>query len=302
MNHTYTSMNEAYFDICRRFTSTLLPTISPRGQETIEMIGQSFTLIDPLKNVVCSPARAINPSFMAAELVWMLLGSNDARLITPYNKNIGQFSDDGITFRGAYGPKLVEQLPYVLDTLRKDPYSRQAVLTIWRERPGPSVDIPCTVSMQFFIRDSKLEMVVYMRSNDVWLGLPYDVFNFTGIQQYLAAALEVAPGPYHHHVGSLHLYKKHWAVAEGVVHESAYTVPEISQLQLTYPMPPQFMAMAVGLSALGETRSSGAELAAWLDAGSWGINRMWADLLNLMAYRFHKESSRLSPQYERLVT
>jgi hypothetical protein len=51
-------------------------------------------------------------------------------------------------------------------------------------------------------------MIATMRSNDLWLGLPYDVFAFTCIQQMVAAALGVGLGWYQHQAGSLHVYDR----------------------------------------------------------------------------------------------
>ena len=59
-----------------------------------------------------------------------------------------------------------------------------------------------------------------MRSNDVWWGLPYDVFQFTQLQLTLARLLDVAPGEYTHMVGSLHAYERD---ADGI---DALVMPE----------------------------------------------------------------------------
>ena len=110
--------------------------------------------------------------------------------------------------REEYG---VNQLEYVLRVLKESPESRQAVIHIKEPRntfENPTDDLNCTVCLQFFIRDRKLYMTTYMRSNDLWLGFPYDVFNFTALQIYIAMQLDVELGTYTHISGSLHLYEK----------------------------------------------------------------------------------------------
>ena len=71
-----------------------------------------------------------------------------------------------------------------------------------------SKDINCTVCLQFFIRNNKLHMTTYMRSNDLWMGFPYDVFQFTNMQVLMSMELGVELGTYTHISGSLHLYKR----------------------------------------------------------------------------------------------
>lgn len=143
---------------------------------------------------VCVPARHLSYVFMAAEALWILSGSDKVKDIAPYNKQISQFSDDGQVFAGAYGPKVVDQLEYVVSCLGRDRDSRQAVLNIWRENPGPSKDIPCTLSLTFEIAEAVykdrifdvLNCHAFMRSSDIWLGLPYDLFNFSMIAAKVA--------------------------------------------------------------------------------------------------------------------
>ena len=54
-------------------------------------------------------------------------------------------------------------------------------------------------------------MTTYMRSNDLWMGFPYDVFQFTCLQTLLAMELDVELGTYTHVAGSLHLYERDYA-------------------------------------------------------------------------------------------
>lgn len=208
---------------------------SPRGMETRELLGSTLTLGDARVNLLHSPARKLNWQFSVAEFLWILLGRNDVQSISYFNKQIGKFSDDGVFMHGAYGPKFVEQLPYVLKCLREDPSSRQAVITIWRERPGTTKDVPCTVAMQFFIRGERLHAVVTMRSNDAFLGLPYDLFNFTMLQNVVAAYLGITVGSYTHVVGSLHLYEQHFDRAREIIDER---VP-MASMSRSLSVPPQ---------------------------------------------------------------
>lgn len=296
---TVGNMNQAYSAIISELLRTGVP-VNPRGISTVELINFGFTLTNPQFNVVGHATRKLNLSFMAAEFMWMITGSNDARMITPYNKQLGKFSDDGLYFRGAYGPKLMDQIPYIIQTLRDDPFSRQAVLTLWRERPQASKDIPCTCLMQFFIRGGYLDMIVYMRSNDAWLGLPYDVFNFTMIQQFIAALLQVEPGWYHHQVGSMHLYGSNKEQAEKLLAESPDKIPVISNKLVVAPMPPEVMTVFTGISLLDKDVSA-EDHESWLDLSGVRNYVDWLDLLELCCFKFSKRDDLLPPKYQSLT-
>jgi thymidylate synthase len=163
--------------------------------------------------------RKVNLPFMFAEAKWIISGSNRLSDLTPYMAAYKNFSDDGIFLKGAYGPKVVEQLGYITQTLLDDNDSRQAVMTIWRERPSGSKDVPCTVAMQFLIRNKHLHLITTMRSNDVVLGFTYDVFTFSMVAKSVQLllkqrGLDVELGDLIVQPGSLHLYETHYPDVE----------------------------------------------------------------------------------------
>lgn len=190
---------------------------SPRNMRTKELTCFSFELENPRDRILLSKVRGINYSFMAAEFLWIATNRNDVKMISFYNKIISSFSDDGETFNGAYGKRLsspIDQFKEIVQILKDDKDSRKAVATIFNSNDlvHSSKDIPCTVMLNFQIRDNKLDLIVYMRSNDAWLGLPYDVFNFTCIQELIMLRLRVRHkdlklGSYRHIAGSMHLYE-----------------------------------------------------------------------------------------------
>jgi thymidylate synthase len=181
----------------------------PRGFYCLELTNYIIELKHPERNILTNPIRKINKAFAAAEFIWMGSGRNDVKFISQYNSKIADFSDNGKIFYGAYGPRIDRQMPQVIETLKKDPWSRQAVLTIWRQNPPKTKDVPCTIMMHFIRRPiDKLCLIVYMRSNDIWLGLPYDIHNFTCIQMMVAQELGIGLGTYSQIDGSLHAYSK----------------------------------------------------------------------------------------------
>lgn len=193
-----------------------------RGRTTSELIG--FQSVWPMASpVIVEPARKLGYRFMAAEAAWILSGDNRVETIKPFAKDIAQFSDDGQRFFGAYGPKFIDQLSYVVQTLFKDPASRQAVINIWREQPRESRDTPCTLSWQFLIRERTLHCVATMRSSDLWTGIPYDVVNFSTVAAVVAlelrgrGALWTKLGNLYLTAGSQHLYEADWPAVDAIL-------------------------------------------------------------------------------------
>ena len=217
-------------DKWRRLLQTIMldgyPCI-PRGQSSNEIIGmsQDFDMNYP---VIRCAGRNLNTDFMIAEAAWILSGSNDIALPTKYMKTYAKYSDNNVVMSGAYGPAYHRQKQYVLDTLNEDPFSRQAVFTIWNERPAASKDIPCTVSLQFLIRGGHLHCVANMRSSDVFLGLPYDIFTFSMIAADIINSLDFGDlelGYLTWNAGSAHIYERDFSKAMACIDSEALSTP-----------------------------------------------------------------------------
>lgn len=192
-------------------------TIAPRGHATQEILGVQLEVQDLRRCLLVHPARNLNYRFAVAELFWIAFGLDDVSLLTRYNSQMSRFSDDGVKLAGAYGPRLAPQWEYVRNTLRKDPDTRQAVATIWTPSPLPSKDVPCTISLQWLLRENRLNIIATMRSSDVWLGVPYDAHVFATLTNMLAGELGVETGKLVMQLGSSHLYVENLEAARAVL-------------------------------------------------------------------------------------
>ena len=228
--------------------------VNPRGLKTLELHHHTVS-IDMRRPVLMVPERKLSYQFMAAEAYWIISGSDRVSHIAPWNKNISQFSDDGQVFAGAYGPRIKAQLDYVVRALLSDQDTRQAVMTIWTPNPAPSKDIPCTVALDFKIRDGQLNCHAFMRSSDQWMGLPYDLFNFSLLSHFICGVvntqqpqLELAPGRLYLTAASSHLYDAQWEAARAILN----LAPGRDQYKIVQPprTPKEFFQPSGHLSVL----------------------------------------------------
>lgn len=180
---------------------------------THELNNVKITLTDVENAIVTN--RNISLSYMCGELLWYFHGSNDVEFISKFASMWRKLSDDTFTNNSAYGFILkykykFDQVEKIIELLKRDKYSRRAVINI--NVPNENViktkDEPCTICLQFLIRNNKLNCTSIMRSNDIWLGFPYDITFFTTLQKYIAIRLNVKCGILTHFVTSMHLYDK----------------------------------------------------------------------------------------------
>jgi thymidylate synthase len=201
---------------------------APRGISTIECIPLAFTLSDPRKRCILNPARRWSLPLAIGELAWHLSGSDKASSLAYYSSAWNSFADpNGRIVGSCYGAKIFSanmtqsQWNRAKELLTIDPDTRRAILYFSDcDRNLDGSDVACATSLQFLLREGRLEAVVSMRSNDAVWGLPYDVFLFSFLQEKMATELGVALGSYHHVAASMHIYERHIDLCQRVLDHS----------------------------------------------------------------------------------
>jgi len=201
--------------------------ITPTEGPAIELSGVLLELTNPRARLSRTETRGKAFSCLG-ELCWYLAERDDLQSIEYYvSKKYEERANDG-RLLGAYGPRLfgrngINQVGNIIDTLKKKEKrdSRQMVVQLFdaNDLATKQRDVPCTCTLQFMIRRDLLILVVYMRSNDAFLGLPHDIFCFTMVQEIIAQTLDVGVGVYKHAVGSLHLYERDIDAAKAFLKE-----------------------------------------------------------------------------------
>lgn len=208
--------------------------VAPRGMPTLEVSPIGFELTDPRQCVVLQKARRLNYAYAVAERLCLIGGEAEPEMLCFYVSKLRDYvNPETECFDGAYGPRVRRQLGYVYEELRREPASRRALVTIYSERDqqDASLDVPCTLALHFLIRHGKLDLIVHMRSSDLFLGLPYDVNQFGFLQQVVAGWLDVEPGKYIHWADSAHIYLEHIDRVEQILSQP----DEVVQAHLEVP-------------------------------------------------------------------
>ncbi|RYD41424.1 MAG: thymidylate synthase, partial [Verrucomicrobiaceae bacterium] len=216
----------------------------PSRGATREVLGVLLELVDPRARLSRSETRAV-PYTGLGELLWYLSRDNQLAFIQHYLPRYADESDDGETVHGGYGPRLfnhrgINQIRNVTERLRGDgSTSRRAVVQIFdaEDMASPHSEVPCTTTLQFFVRSKRLHMLTTMRSNDAWIGLPHDIFCFTMLQEIVARSLGVGLGRYRHFAGSMHLYEDRVGSAEKYLGEGVQSTIAMPQMPVGTPWP-----------------------------------------------------------------
>jgi thymidylate synthase len=190
-----------------------------RGKATRELLGRLTTLEQPLERYLFLPKRHNDVFAQFAEAMWVLAGRDDIAWLSRYLPRAPDYSDDGQTWHGAYGPRLrrwagdVDQLDKVRRLLSEDQASRRAVMVLFDPVQDfvDSKDVPCNNWLSWIARDGKLHLNAAIRSNDAMWGFSgANAFEWSILQELMAYWLELEVGSAKYFATSFHLYDNHF--------------------------------------------------------------------------------------------
>lgn len=192
----------------------------PKGM-TNEFLPCVLRIGDPHHRWIVSRDPPYNPAFGLVEFVWIITGNNESKVVNYWNPKLPEYSGLDDSYHGAYGFRLrhefgIDQIKRAYQALSNLPESRQVVLQIWKpeidmpaiDGQATSSDIPCNMMALLKLRDGRLHWSQIMRSNDIMRGLPYNIIQFTLLQEVMAGWLGIELGDYVHIADSLHVYQK----------------------------------------------------------------------------------------------
>ena len=227
MTTVFQSMDGVLYGVLRRIDREG-HWVNPRRIPTKEITAFSFTLANPRSRRIGNRPRRWSESYAVGELCWHLSGSDRLDAIAYYSSFWNHLSADGRTISGScYGKRIFDassgesQWNAARRLLTDDPNTRRAVLHFSPSRPPKSddLDVPCIGTIQFLIRNRRLDCHVTMRSCDVIYGLCYDVYFVTMLQELMCLKAGLEMGSYHQTTTSLHYYQRHSALVERILQQ-----------------------------------------------------------------------------------
>lgn len=211
MNSTFENITDAFEHIY----NDVMKNGADHGN-TKALYNYIFTIKDVKDKVVKTKWRKFKTSYAEKEWEWYLSGNPNAEEISKVAKIWKNHMDDKGNVNSNYGYQWNrnKQLNYVINELKRNKYSRRAVITLYdgKEHKKYRNDTPCTLSIHFYFipSDDKLHCTVNMRSNDVFYGLCNDFYCFAKLQDLISSRLKTESGTYTHLANNMHVYDRHF--------------------------------------------------------------------------------------------
>jgi thymidylate synthase len=216
------TINGLYAGVISKFKHT-----SIERNNTLELQNTQLVLTNPRNRRLTLSCRNLPMVTQIAEFAWYMLHTNHVVPILRYIPKWIDYSDDKISVNSNYGHAWQFQVYNALDKLRLDIHTRQAIISIYDKAylQYSGKDTPCTLNIVLSVVNNKFCMTVNMRSNDMFTGMPIDIFCFTALQELLYNTLKLfiptlELGTYVHNAMSFHMYNQHKFILTAELHDT----------------------------------------------------------------------------------
>lgn len=153
---------------------------------------------------------------VVGELLWFISGDTNIKWLQEQGIKIwDEWSDENGDLGPVYGKwwrdwNGIDQLQNVIDQIKTNPNSRRHIVTAWNpERIEEMALPPCHMMYQFNVRGEYLDLQLYQRSADMFLGVPFNIASYSLLLHMVAKITGLKPGEFIHTFGDVHIYKNH---------------------------------------------------------------------------------------------
>ena len=211
---------QPYHQLLTRILDEGQPKADRTGTGTLSVFGHQmrFDLSDGFPLVT---TKRLHLKSIVHELLWFLKGdTNVAYLrehgVTIWNEWVDENGDLGPVYgrqwRSWAAPdgRVIDQISWVLDEIRRNPESRRLIVTAWNLADLDRMALaPCHCLFQFYAAEGRLSCQLYQRSADAFLGVPFNIASYALLTHMMAQATGLQPGDFVHSFGDAHLYRNH---------------------------------------------------------------------------------------------
>lgn len=222
-----------YLDLLKRVLKNGLSRDDRTGTGTISIFGEmmKFDLRDGFPLLT---TKKINFDTIKKELLWFISGSTNSKLLEEQGVNIwkGNSSKEFLTSKGldyeegqigpGYGHQWrhcgksgssnngVDQLKNVIKSINEDPFSRRHIVSSWDVVNIDKMALPpCHCFFQFYVDSGYLDCIMYQRSGDMFLGIPFNIASYSLLTMIIAKITGLIARNFTHMIGDVHIYKNH---------------------------------------------------------------------------------------------
>ena len=156
------------------------------------------------------------------ELLWFLAGDTNIAYLKANGVRIwDEWADENGDLGPVYGSQWrswptpggahIDQISQLLDQLKNNPNSRRHIVSAWNVAEIDNMKLPpCHCLFQFYVAEGRLSCMLYQRSADCFLGVPFNIASYALLTMMVAQVCDLEPGEFVHTLGDAHIYSNHF--------------------------------------------------------------------------------------------
>lgn len=229
---------KAYHDLLQLLLDTGNDKNDRTGTGTLSLFGHQmrFDLADGFPMLT---TKKLHLKSIIYELLWFIKGDTNVKYLQENGVRIwNEWADENGDLGPVYGKqwrrwegvdgKITDQIANCIDLIKNNPDSRRILVNAWNVGELDQMALtPCHCLFQFYVADGKLSCLLYQRSADTFLGVPFNIASYALFTMMMAQVCGLEPGEFIHHFGDVHLYKNHIEQAKEQLTRTPRKLPTI---------------------------------------------------------------------------
>ena len=207
-----------YLDMLRYVLENGVDKMDRTGVGTRSVFGQQMRF-DLSKGFPLMTTKKMHLKSIIHELLWFIKGDTNVKYLQDNGVRIwNEWADENGDLGPIYGSQWrnwngegIDQLAQVVDKLKNNPNDRRMIVSAWNVSKIPEMHLPpCHMMFQFYVANGKLSCMLYQRSCDMFLGVPFNIASYALLTMILAQVCDLEPGEFVHTLGDTHIYHNHF--------------------------------------------------------------------------------------------
>jgi thymidylate synthase len=211
---------QQYHDLMRYILQNGVRKTDRTGTGTISVFGYTMRF-DLNEGFPLITTKKIHLKSVIYELLWFLKGATNIQYLKENGVSIwDEWADENGELGPVYGyqwrswstpdGKSIDQIADVIKQIKQNPDSRRMIVSAWNVADIGKMKLPpCHLLFQFYVAEGKLSCLMYQRSADVFLGVPFNIASYALLTMMIAQVCDLGVGEFVHVLGDAHLYLNH---------------------------------------------------------------------------------------------
>lgn len=226
---------QQYLDLLRDIMENGVDKMDRTGVGTRSVFGRQMRF-DLSKGFPLVTTKKVHLKSIIYELLWFLKGETNVKYLQDNGVRIwNEWADEKGELGPVYGSQWrnwngegIDQIAQVIETLKTKPNDRRMIVSAWNVGKIAEMHLPpCHMMFQFYVANNKLSCMLYQRSCDMFLGVPFNIASYALLTMMIAQVCGLEPGEFVHTLGDTHIYHNHFEQVKEQLSHTPYPLPQM---------------------------------------------------------------------------